>query len=81
VARGGRNDSGRRCSVVRRRAPAVGRSSTDGGEDEGEELDEAVAMSSTSGRDELDESGVEELGDEDHDGEDEDGGEELDAWA
>jgi hypothetical protein len=54
---------------------------TGGGEDEGEELDEAVAMSSTSGRDELDESGVEELGDEDHDGEDEDGGEELDEAA
>jgi hypothetical protein len=66
--------------VVRRRALVVGRSSTNGGEDE-EELDEAVAMSSTSGRDELDESGVEELGDEDHDGEDEDSGEELDAWA
>jgi hypothetical protein len=40
-------------------------------------------MSSISGRDELDESGVEELGDEDHDGEDEDedGGEELDKAA
>jgi hypothetical protein len=47
----------------------------------GEEVNEAVAMSSISGRDELDESGVEELGDEDHDGEDEDGGEELDKAA
>jgi hypothetical protein len=38
-------------------------------------------MSSTSGRDELDEGGVEELGAEDHGWEDEDGGEELDEAA
>jgi hypothetical protein len=71
----------RRCPAVGRRAP--GRSSTNGGEDEGEELDEAAAMSSIGGRDELNESGVEELGDEDHDREDEDkdGGEELDEAA
>jgi hypothetical protein len=75
VARGGRNDSGRRCPVARRRCPTVGRrtprrSSTDGGEDEGEELDEAAVMSSTDSRDELDESGMEELRDEDHNRED-----------
>jgi hypothetical protein len=76
VADGGRNGSGRRCPVVGRRAP--GRSSTDCGEDVGEELDEAVAMSSTGNGDELDESGMEELRDKDHDVEDDDGGEELD---
>jgi hypothetical protein len=43
-----------RCPVVGRRAP--GRSSTDNGEDEGEELDEAATMSSIGGKDELDES-------------------------
>jgi hypothetical protein len=65
VAHGGRNGSGRRCPVVGRRAP--GRSSTDCGEDVGEELNEAVAMSSTGNGDELDESGMEELRDKDHD--------------
>jgi hypothetical protein len=45
----------------------------------GEELNEAAVMSSTvRGGNELDESDVEELGDEDHDREDKDGGEELD---
>jgi hypothetical protein len=68
-----------RCPAVGRRA--LGRSSTDDGESEGEELDEAATMSSTGGKDELDESGMEELGDEDHDGEDEDGEEELDEAA
>jgi hypothetical protein len=82
VARGGRNDSGRRCPVARRRCLMVGRrtprrSLTDGGEDEGEELDEATVMSSIDNRDELDESGMEELRNEDHNREDENGGEEL----
>jgi hypothetical protein len=54
--------------TVGRRTPR--RSSTDGGEDEGEELDEAAVMSSTDSRDELDESGMEELRDEDHNRED-----------
>jgi hypothetical protein len=58
----------RRCPTVGRRTPR--RSSTDGGEDEGEELDEAAVMSSTDSRDELDESGMEELRDEDHNRED-----------
>jgi hypothetical protein len=73
VVRGGRNGSGRRYPVAGRRCPVVGRrapgrSSTDDGENEGEELDEAVAMSLTGDGDELDENGVEELGDVDHDG-------------
>jgi hypothetical protein len=46
-----------------------------GAENGGEELDEAVAMTSTDGE-ELDEGNVEELRAEDHIGEDEDGGEE-----
>jgi hypothetical protein len=56
VARRGRNDSGRRCPVVGRRA--LRSSSTDGGEDKEEELDEAAAMSLTGGGDELNESDV-----------------------
>jgi hypothetical protein len=46
----------RRCPAVGRRAP--GRSSTNGGEDEGEELHEAATMSSISDGDELDKSSV-----------------------
>jgi hypothetical protein len=59
----------RRCPMRR----TLRRSLTDNGKDEGEELDEATVMSSTGGRDELDQSGVKELEDEDHNREDEDG--------
>jgi hypothetical protein len=60
----------RRCPMRRR---ALRRSLTDDRKDEGEELDEATVMSSTGGRDELDQSGMKELEDEDHDRENEDG--------